>query len=114
MRSFQDSQDSLSAVRIRASPLARASADCAARMFVIALARPSSLCSALRSPPESGVGWCFGATCRRLPERGPTAVLFVTSCALLASGVEQSLSDLFPDRVETVEPGGIGLLDFDD
>jgi hypothetical protein len=35
MRSFQLSQSSLSAVRIRTSPLARASADCAARIVVI-------------------------------------------------------------------------------
>jgi hypothetical protein len=44
-----------------ASPLARISSDCIAKMLVIARALPSSLFRALRSPPERGVGWCFGA-----------------------------------------------------
>src|SRR6478736_6087929 len=89
IRSFQLSQSSLSAVRIRDSPLLRVSTDCAARMLVIARALPSSLFRALRSPPESGVGWCLGAIrtsviqagdrrCRQLLERGPAAVFFVT------------------------------------
>eukprot|EP01035_Chromulina_nebulosa_P005581 gene5581-7569_t len=55
-RSFQLSHASLSACRIRASPLVRISSDCAARMPVIAREWPSSFFSALRSPPERGVG----------------------------------------------------------
>jgi hypothetical protein len=56
MRSFQLSQSSLSACLISASPLARISTDCEARMLAIARALPSSLVRALRSPPDSGVG----------------------------------------------------------
>jgi hypothetical protein len=56
IRSFQLSQSSLSACCSMVSALARTSADCAARIPVIARALPSSLFSALRSPPESGVG----------------------------------------------------------
>ena len=56
IRSFQLSQSSLSACWIIASPLARISADCEARMLAIARALPSSLVRALRSPPERGVG----------------------------------------------------------
>jgi hypothetical protein len=56
MRSFQLSHASLSACRIRASPLVRISSDCAAKMPVIAREWPSSFFSALRSPPERGVG----------------------------------------------------------
>src|SRR6202795_2544427 len=56
IRSFQLSQRSLSACWIIASPLARISADWAARMLAIARALPSSLVIALRSPPDSGVG----------------------------------------------------------
>jgi hypothetical protein len=61
IRSFHDSQSSLSACCSIVSALALISADCAARMLVIARALPSSLFRAFRSPPESGVGWCFGA-----------------------------------------------------
>src|ERR1700693_4513830 len=56
IRSFQLSQSSLSACWIVASPLARISADCAARILAVARALPSSLVRALRSPPDRGVG----------------------------------------------------------
>lgn len=59
--SFQLSQKSLSACRMRASPLVRASSDCAERIAVIARALPSSFLKVFRSPPDRGVGWCFGA-----------------------------------------------------
>jgi hypothetical protein len=57
----QLSHSSLSACRISASFLARTSADCIAKMLAMARALPSSLFRALRSPPERGVGWYFGA-----------------------------------------------------
>jgi hypothetical protein len=56
IRSFQLSQSSLSACWMIASPFARISADCEARMLAIARALPSSFARALRSPPDSGVG----------------------------------------------------------
>jgi hypothetical protein len=56
IRSFQLSQSNLSACWISAAPLARISADCAARMPVIARAFPNSFVRAFRSPPDSGVG----------------------------------------------------------
>jgi hypothetical protein len=55
IRSFHDSQSSLSACCSMVSALALISADCAARMLVIARVLPSSLFRALRSPPERGV-----------------------------------------------------------
>src|ERR1700758_1880412 len=58
IRSFQLSQSSLSACWIIASPLARISPDCEARMLAIARAFPSSLFRALRSSPDRGVGGC--------------------------------------------------------
>src|ERR1700733_14936867 len=61
IRSFQLSQSSLSACLIIASPFARISADCEARILVLARALPSSFVKALRSPPDRGVGWYFGA-----------------------------------------------------
>jgi hypothetical protein len=61
IRSFQLSQSNRSACCIIDSALVLISADCAARMLVIARALPSSLFRALRSPPERGVGWFFGA-----------------------------------------------------
>jgi hypothetical protein len=61
IRSFQLSASNLSAWRISCSPSVRSSADRCASTVVIARALPSSLLSALRRPPESGVGWCFGA-----------------------------------------------------
>ena len=59
--SFQLWQRRSSASRISASPAARFSADAAARIVVIAGRAHSSFVSALRSPPESGMGWCLGA-----------------------------------------------------
>src|SRR3984957_18191639 len=56
IRSFQLSHSSRSACCSMVSALARISADCAARMFVIARDLPSSLFRALRSPPERGGG----------------------------------------------------------
>jgi hypothetical protein len=72
IRSFKLSQRSLSACWIIASPFARISADCAARMPVIARAFPSSLFRAFRWLPDKGVGWYFGAirTSKRRPKRG--------------------------------------------
>jgi hypothetical protein len=61
IRSFQLSRRSLSACWIVTSPLARISTDWAARMLAIARALPSSFARALRSPPDCGVGWYFGA-----------------------------------------------------
>ena len=125
IRSFQLSQSSLSACRIRASPLARVSADCAARMLVIARALPSSLCSALRSPPERGVGWCFGAIrtsgFRQRHRRSPATTRTRASSRLLRddrSGCWQVSSNRrcptsFQTAVWTVEANGVGLLDFD-
>jgi hypothetical protein len=56
IRSFQLSHSSRSACCSMVSALARISADCAARIPVIARALPSSLFRALRSPSERGVG----------------------------------------------------------
>src|SRR6266700_3353701 len=105
MRSFQESQSSRSAWRMSASPLARASTDCAARIVVMARALPSSFFNALRSPPLKGVGWCFEAigeeSLRRRSwgvEGRPAAVLFVTAGALRAGVVEQPPPDVAPDR----------------
>ena len=116
------SQSSLSACRIIADALARISADCAARMLAIARALPSSFWRALRSPPDTGVGWCFGAIRtsnqttrsrrrRRLLERGPATVLFVAAGPLLAGIVQQALRDVLEDRVRAVEADRIDLLD---
>src|SRR6202048_1384331 len=55
-----------------------------------------------------------GRRCRRLLERGPAAVFFVTTSPDLAGIVQQALSDVLPDRRLSVEPDGVGLLDFDD
>jgi len=52
--------------------------------------------------------------CRRLLERGPAAVFFVTTSPDLAGIVQQALSDVLPDRRLSVEANGVGLLDFDD
>src|SRR3984893_5422856 len=123
IRSFQLSQSSLSACWIRPAPLARISADCAARMPVIARDFPNSFVRAFRSPPDSGVGWCFGAirTSKRRPSSGcrlghvkswPAPVFLVSSGALLAGGVEQSLRDVLPDRVAAIQSDCIGGLDF--
>src|ERR1700744_5993534 len=111
IRSFQDSQSSLSAWRIRVSPWVRSSADRCASTVVIARALPSSLVSALRSPPDRGVGWCFGAIRvrhreswpaarqRLLLERGPAAVVLMTAGPDLTGVVEQPLPDVLPDRL---------------
>jgi hypothetical protein len=56
IRSFQLWQERLSASLIRASPAARFSTARSARIFVIARAFVTSLPSALRSPPDNGVG----------------------------------------------------------
>src|ERR1700732_1677400 len=123
MRSFQLSQSSLSACCSRVSALARISTDCAARMLVIARALPSSLFRALRSPPERGVGWCFGAIrasrVRRrgapaLLERRPAAVLFVTAGPVLAGVIQEPLAHVFPDGLGSGQPDSIGLLNLDD
>ena len=108
-----DSHRSLSAWRIKASPLARASADFAARIVVIARARPSSFCSAFRSPPLSGVGWCFGAIRARSLEQRPAAVFLMPTRPDRARVVQQPLADVLPDRVRTVQPDGVGLLNLD-
>src|SRR3954447_2552740 len=47
-------------------------------------------------------------------EHRPAAVFFVAPCPLHAGVVEQPLTDIFPNRVRTVEPSGIRLLDLDD
>src|SRR5438876_1261010 len=123
IRSFQLSQSNLSACWISAAPLARISADCAARMPVIARAFPNSFVRAFRSPPDSGVGWCFGAilTSKRRPNSGcrlghvksrPAPVFFVSSGALLAGVVEQSLRDVLPDRVAAIQSDCVGGPDF--
>src|SRR5882757_7295383 len=93
-------------------------------MPVIARAFPNSFVRAFRSPPDSGVGWCFGAirTSKRRPNSGcslghfksrPAPVFFVSSGALLAGVVEQSLRDVLPDRVAAIQSDCIGSLDFD-
>jgi hypothetical protein len=104
--------------------LARISADCAARMPVIARAFPNSFVRAFRSPPDSGVGWCFGAirTSKRRPNSGcrlghvksrPAPVFFMSAGALLARVVEQPLRDVLPNRVAAIKSDCIGGLDFD-
>src|ERR1700730_520277 len=50
----------------------------------------------------------------RLLERRPAPVLFVTAGPLLTGIVEQPLSHVFPDRVRTIKPHSIDLLNFDD
>src|SRR5690348_16165051 len=103
IRSFQLSESSLSARRIKDSPSARSSADRRASTVVIARALSSSFASALRSPPDRGVGWCFCANrihfldverrrAAGLLERRPAAVLFVSTGPHLAGIVEQPLA----------------------
>ena len=125
IRSFQLSQSSLSACWIRVSPLARISADCAARMLVIARALPSSLLQSLAVASGEGRGVMFRrhpdiqdsgngpAARRRLLERGPAPVLFVTAGPLLAGVVEQPLRRRPSRPRPAIEPDGIGLLDLD-
>src|ERR1700760_3845095 len=104
IRSFQLSQSNLSACWTSASPLARISADCMAKMLVIARALPSSFLRAFLSPPERGVGWCFGAIrtskvqtrALQLVKGRPAAVFFVSAGTLLACVVQQSLSKILP------------------
>jgi hypothetical protein len=61
MRSFLDWHARLSASRISTSPARRFSSARLARIPVMARALLNSLSRALRSPPDSDVGWCFGA-----------------------------------------------------
>ena len=93
-------------------------------MLVIARALVSSLFRALRSPPDKGVGWYFGAirhpSAERLHQRSgglcletwPTPVVLVAAGSLLACIVQQPLPDLLPDRFPTVEAYRIDGLDF--
>src|SRR5882757_7123465 len=92
-------------------------------MPVIARAFPNSFVRAFRSPPDSGVGWCFGAirTSKRRPNSGcrlghvksrPAPVFFMSAGALLAGIVEQPLRDVLPDRVAAIQSDCIGGLDF--
>ncbi len=125
IRSFQLSQSSLSACRSMASPLARVSADCAARMLVIARALPSSLFEGLAVASGEGRGVVF----RRHPDiqdldseparagdysnEGQQPSSSWRPVRWRAGIVQQALADVLPDRVRTVEADGIGLLDFD-
>lgn len=75
---------------------------------------------AFRSPPESGVGWCFGAMPRSRvegqsdrPYCGPAPVFFVATCARLANGAEELSGNVASARVLPVEPDGVRRLDFD-
>src|SRR5271168_3910020 len=43
----------------------------------------------------------------------PATVFFMAPGPLRAGVVEQALTDILPDRVRTVEPGGVRLLDLD-
>ena len=61
MRSFHDWQARSSASLISASPVLRFSADRSAKMLVMARDFLSSFVRALRSPPDSGMGWCLRA-----------------------------------------------------
>jgi hypothetical protein len=113
---FQLSQSNLSACWISASPLVRASSDRAARILAIARALPSSLVRALRSPPDRGVGWYFGAirtsTRREIAsaisrplrhfETWPAPVFLVPACASLARVVQEPLRDVLPHRFAAV------------
>lgn len=117
MRSFQLSQGNLSA-RIGASPLARISTDWAANIIVIARALPSSFLRAFRSPPESGVGWCFGAMPRswvegqlRRPNGRPAPVFLVAARSHLTDCAEELSGNVPSARVLSVEPDRVGLLD---
>src|SRR3954468_18165245 len=121
IRSFQLSQSNLSACWISTAPLARISADCAARMTVIARAFPNSFVRAFRSPPDSGVGWCFGAIrtsklrpnseCRLGHIKSRPATVFLESAgALLAGVVEQPLRHVLPERVAAIQSDCIGRL----
>jgi hypothetical protein len=94
-------------------------------MLVMARAFPSSLLRALRSPPDRGVGWYFGAIdlILQMPGPGrwsgriecrPAAVVFMAAGPVLASVVEQPLSDILPDRVSAIQADRVGLLNFDD
>src|ERR1700733_6910658 len=85
---------------------------------------PSSLFSALRVASGEGHGMMFRRhpgilesggrpARRRLLERGPAAVLFKTAGPLGTGIVEQSLSEVFPNRLGAGEPDGVGLLDLD-
>jgi hypothetical protein len=60
--------------------------------------------------PESRGG---AAALVGLLERRPATVLFVTVGALLAGVVQQSLANVFPERISVRQPDGIGLLNFD-
>src|ERR1700738_5556903 len=43
----------------------------------------------------------------------PASIFLVPACAVGASLVEQSLSNIFPDGMRPIKSDGIGLLDFD-
>jgi hypothetical protein len=49
---------------------------------------------------------------RQLFERRPAPVLFVTTGTLLAGVVQQPLPDVLPDRLGTVKPDRVDILDF--
>lgn len=67
----------------------------------------------LRRHPDIRGSDNSGPLRRRLVERRPATVLFVAAGALLAAVVQQSLADIFPERVGAGEANGIGLLNFD-
>jgi hypothetical protein len=94
-------------------------------MPVIASALPGSLLMALRLPLERGMGSCFGAirtsriqtgpaARRRLLERGPAAVVFMTSSPELTAFVQKALADVLPENRGPVETDSVSLLDLDD
>jgi hypothetical protein len=43
----------------------------------------------------------------------PAAILFMTTCALLAAAVEQTLGDIFPNRVRATKLDRVRLPNFD-
>jgi hypothetical protein len=44
---------------------------------------------------------------------GPTSIFLESACAIAASQVEQSLSDIFPDSMRPIKSDGIRFLNFD-
>jgi hypothetical protein len=46
-------------------------------------------------------------------EIGPAAILFMTTCALLAAVIEQTLGDIYPSRVRATKPDRVRLPNFD-
>ena len=87
----------MSASRISASPSRRNSADRSAKIRVIARDFTSSFLRALRSPPDNGVGWCFGAN--RIKEK---------HLLTLQEGIsENQFAEMREEGIKLVVPDGL-------